>query len=387
VIEPLLSVVTPVYNGECFLEENLESWLKQSYTRFEIIMVNDGSTDRSVSVINRYRDRLNIRLFEQENKGISDATLRGIEEATGPYIVLMDQDDIADPRRLEYTAAAFSSGAELIIGDYEVIDKQSERTGKIVTLPSFIHENNLILEQLKRTYILGSALAFRYKGDFTFFSQSHGATDYDIAMKMLLRGYRYVHLNTPVIQYRVHHSNTSANYGKQKQHVRAIFEQYRPSELFDRLVDKGHDSLEIALSLGICYLFQDELEIAQHYLSRASGERMPTDWRLRCELLFYLGVLHFKLREYDASLKHFTRLLEAGCDNPAVLNNIGVVTALSGNYDEGLLWFKKAIAHNPSYLDARRNIEFVQSKGLLPELYLTERLLREVLVHTDNIIR
>ncbi len=91
----------PVYNGEKYLRETIESILNQTYKDFEFIIIDDGSTDNSVKIIESYNDS-RIKLYKNEkNMGISDSTNKGIELAKGEYIALTDHDDIYYNTRLE----------------------------------------------------------------------------------------------------------------------------------------------------------------------------------------------------------------------------------------------------------------------------------------------
>ncbi len=91
----------PVYNGEKYLRETIESILNQTYRDFEFIIIDDGSTDNSVKIIESYKDS-RIKLYKNEkNMGISDSTNKGIELAKGEYIALTDHDDIAYNTRFE----------------------------------------------------------------------------------------------------------------------------------------------------------------------------------------------------------------------------------------------------------------------------------------------
>ena len=98
--QPAVSVVMPVYNAEPFLHIAIESVLKQSFTDFELIVVNDGSTDESQSVIARFGDR-RLRLITQINRGQSAAINRGVLEGHGHYLKLVDADDWLSPQHLE----------------------------------------------------------------------------------------------------------------------------------------------------------------------------------------------------------------------------------------------------------------------------------------------
>lgn len=93
---PHLSIVIPLYNKEKEIHTTLKSVLSQSFSDFEVVIVNDGSTDGSVREVERFADR-RIRIVTQENAGVSAARNRGIREATGRYILLLDADDTLMP--------------------------------------------------------------------------------------------------------------------------------------------------------------------------------------------------------------------------------------------------------------------------------------------------
>ena len=93
-MNPLISVVIPVYNAELLLEKCLDSILTQEYRPLEIVIVNDGSTDKSSEICKKYRDNYEcITYVEQENRGASVARNRGLQEASGKYITFIDSDD------------------------------------------------------------------------------------------------------------------------------------------------------------------------------------------------------------------------------------------------------------------------------------------------------
>jgi hypothetical protein len=97
---PRVTVLMPVYNGEKYLREAIESILGQSFQDFEFLIVNDGSTDRSVEIIDSYADK-RIRLVHNEvNRGLIHTLNRGLELAQGAYVARMDCDDISLPQRL-----------------------------------------------------------------------------------------------------------------------------------------------------------------------------------------------------------------------------------------------------------------------------------------------
>ena len=86
----MISVIIPVYNGEKYISECIESVLKQTFRDFEIIVINDGSTDNTAEICRKFK---NIRYFYQENKGVSKAREKGLQVSKGEYITFIDSDD------------------------------------------------------------------------------------------------------------------------------------------------------------------------------------------------------------------------------------------------------------------------------------------------------
>ena len=98
----IVSVVMSVYNSEKYLPEAIESILNQTYTNFEFIIINDGSTDNSLRIIKEYANKdKRIIVISRENKGLIFSLNEGIEVSKGKYIIRMDADDISLPNRLK----------------------------------------------------------------------------------------------------------------------------------------------------------------------------------------------------------------------------------------------------------------------------------------------
>jgi glycosyltransferase involved in cell wall biosynthesis len=102
-----VSVIMPCFNGESFVAAAIESVLAQSYSDIELVIVDDGSTDRSLDIIRRYGDA--VRIFTQTNQGPSAARNRSIREATGEYIAYLDADDYWEPHFAESMVAALTN--------------------------------------------------------------------------------------------------------------------------------------------------------------------------------------------------------------------------------------------------------------------------------------
>lgn len=127
---PLISVIMPAYNAEMYLREAVDSILSQTYSHFELIIVNDGSTDGTADILEHYRkfDK-RVRIITQKNKGLVvtlNDTIR--QHAKSNYIARMDADDISLPRRFEWQIAAFKANPKVVLvgGSFEIMNEFGE---------------------------------------------------------------------------------------------------------------------------------------------------------------------------------------------------------------------------------------------------------------------
>ncbi len=127
---PKISAIVPIYNSEPYLERCLNSLVNQSFTDFEIILVNDGSPDNSQSIIERYKENYPhlIQVIEQENRGQASARNKGLSLARGEFISFVDGDDYLELSAYEIAyREAVEKGADIVcFGMYE--EKGGERT-------------------------------------------------------------------------------------------------------------------------------------------------------------------------------------------------------------------------------------------------------------------
>lgn len=139
----MVSIILPVFNSEDYLEDAVYSVLNQSYSDFELIIINDGSTDKSSEICNRLSKEDNrIIVFHKENEGVSSARNIGIENAKGEYVLFLDADDCIHPKTLEITIGLIEitnvesvifkyekflndyHPTKLTVGDYEILSRE-----------------------------------------------------------------------------------------------------------------------------------------------------------------------------------------------------------------------------------------------------------------------
>ena len=113
---PVVSVIMPVHNGQLHLGEAMESILAQTFTNFELIAVDDGSTDKSLSILRKFANRdSRVRVITRPNTGIAGALNDGISQASAEYIARMDADDVSLPQRFEKQLAYMEQHPEVVL--------------------------------------------------------------------------------------------------------------------------------------------------------------------------------------------------------------------------------------------------------------------------------
>ncbi|MBA3705095.1 MAG: glycosyltransferase [Bacteroidetes bacterium] len=137
---PKISVVMSAYNAENYLEEAIESILAQTFSDFEFIIINDGSTDNTAEILSRYRDK-RIKVIDQKNTGLAVALNNGIKISTTNYIARMDADDVCLSDRLEKQFDFLENNSDHIIvgSNAEVMDKDGK----------FVFNSNLPLSDIE----------------------------------------------------------------------------------------------------------------------------------------------------------------------------------------------------------------------------------------------
>lgn len=130
-MEPKVSIIVPVYNTEKYLHECLQSVISQTYSNLEIILIDDGSTDNSLEICNRFSSLdQRIKVFHQENAGVSVARNSGIEEASGDWLMFLDSDDCLQLDAVEILVSTLEEhNGELIFASGQI-----EEANKIIPL-------------------------------------------------------------------------------------------------------------------------------------------------------------------------------------------------------------------------------------------------------------
>lgn len=124
-----VSIIVPVYNCEKFLERCIKSVLNQTYRNFELIIVNDGSTDKTAQICDAFSFHKQVKVIHQQNKGLSYSRNLGIKQSNGDLLYFLDSDDYIHPQTLEFLINVFvKTNADIIVSDFMRIHTEKAPT-------------------------------------------------------------------------------------------------------------------------------------------------------------------------------------------------------------------------------------------------------------------
>lgn len=209
---PLVSVVIPTYNRAAFLSDAVESVLRQTFTNYEIIVVDDGSTDGTDSLIQGYGDRL--KYVRQQNRGVSVARNEGVRVSRGEYIAFLDSDDIWTPDKLACQISFLSRFPEcdLLFSPAWVVNANLDRTS---SQPLFgglaVSDITLNTLYLRNIIIVITLLVRRdvFQAIGGFDPDIRYGEDWSLAIRILTRGALGAYLPEPLAYIRRHSSTQS----------------------------------------------------------------------------------------------------------------------------------------------------------------------------------
>lgn len=208
----LVSIVTPTYNSEKYIEETVVSVLAQTYPNWELIIVDDCSKDNTRNLLEKIKgqdSRVRI-LFMDVNSGAGVSRNIGIEQARGQYLAFLDSDDIWNADKLEKQVNYLTETDSAICHtSFSFIDESgSERRGRVNVANSVD-----LIHNLKKTEIgTSTAIINRYKvKDKIIFPELRARQDLKLWITLLSRGYKSSGLNLPLVKYRVRTGSVSSN--------------------------------------------------------------------------------------------------------------------------------------------------------------------------------
>ncbi|MCL6471332.1 MAG: glycosyltransferase [Firmicutes bacterium] len=364
----MISVIMPVYNAAEFLRESIESILNQTEADFELIIVNDGSTDNSEDIILSYSDP-RIVYVKQENAGEAAARNTALEHAKGEFIVWQDADDVSLPIRLEVLKRQFTSPSiGFTHSDMLLINDLNQPI-------SYWQSRNISKERLLRLFLkIGTpfnnpSMMLRRKmiEGFKYDTSLRIGTDSDMVFQ-LSRNWDSVHVPEALYLYRRHSNNITKqlDYETVALHIRKFLERHSLQELVPELDwNNGDDTNNEARAYAIIALI-----LSQRWMTIDAGAWLDKAQKLARGIeskLFINAVNHFINKNYEIALGLFE---SCPTKDHITENYMGEVCAFMGDSIQAYRHFMRALELSPQYEEPLDNLKAI---GYSKNLYLADR--------------
>jgi glycosyltransferase involved in cell wall biosynthesis len=263
---PLISVIIPAYNAEKTIQDTVQSVLNQTYSDIEIIVINDGSTDKTLECLSSISDaRLNV--FSYSNSGANPSRNRGLTHAAGDYVSFLDADDLWTPDKLDAQLNALKNHPTAAVA-YSWTNFIDE-SGKVLHSGSYVSASGNVLAELAVVNFLenGSNPLIKKQAvlDVGGFDESlQACQDWDLWLRLAAK-YEFVAVSSPQILYRVSTHSVSSNVSKLETACLTVI---------NRTFDQAPDSIQYLkrYSLGNVYKYL-AFKSLQNRLSRADSLR------------------------------------------------------------------------------------------------------------------
>ena len=277
-----VSVIIPAYNGDRYIAAAIDSVLAQTYSKYEIIVVDDDSTDNTSEIVKQYGDRVNY--LSQTNQGVAASRNLGLAAARGEYIAFLDQDDIFLPHKLSTQIALLDRDSTLGIvnSGWQIVDERGEIKAAVQPwqqIPNLDRANLIIWKPV----FLGAMLFRR-----SWLERSEGfdvslsqTPDVDLVLRLAMMDCPAAWVEQTTVQYRQHDSNASKNTLLQARELNDITAKFfARSNLSPKLKTLEAESRYQSLIWSAWRLHQTEYlsEMSSYlYESQAYSQKYPTE--------------------------------------------------------------------------------------------------------------
>ena len=254
----LITVIINVYNGEKFINKCIDSVINQTYKNLEIIIVNDGSTDKTLSIIKKYKDK-RIKIITTKNQGLSLSRNTGIDNAKGEYLYFVDADDFIEPDTIEYLYnlskkynSSLTTCKSLTIFDYDYEIKNDIE--KVVVLDSKNYLKMILMNEENAATFWNKLIKKDIFNNLRF--QDKIINDLRITYKLAIKSSRIVYSNQIKYLYLKHKDAITVNKKGERierieDHYNAVIERYENiKKVYPNLIEN-----EIGLLRGMLQLY------------------------------------------------------------------------------------------------------------------------------------
>jgi glycosyltransferase involved in cell wall biosynthesis len=211
---PKVSIIIPIFNGEDFIENSLNSVANQTYRNFEVLIINDGSTDSSLSIIEKWVSEnaslVNVQVFSTTNSGVSSARNTGIQKSKGQYIAFLDCDDYWETGKLDAQVKILEADHKCVGAITNFFLVKNLRNGELRSFRLINHKN---IESLRFGWfsllgnggLISSSLIYRKNLNLRFSNELSTSADLDFFLNLSFAGKMQI-VGEPLVNYRIHGS-------------------------------------------------------------------------------------------------------------------------------------------------------------------------------------
>lgn len=208
-MNPFFSVVIPVFNCEKTITETLKSVLNQTFTDYEIIIINDCSTDETLNIINNFKTNFNYItiISNMRNIGVAESRNIGVKIAKGIYIAFLDGDDIWEPEKLKKQKDVIDkTNCDLCCTSYSFIDENTHCIKNTYNVPYYISYKMLLKENIIgcSSVVIKKHLLLKFPMHSIYQHE-----DYALWLSIARNGYTIIGINEPLMKYRIHSNSRS----------------------------------------------------------------------------------------------------------------------------------------------------------------------------------
>jgi glycosyltransferase involved in cell wall biosynthesis len=284
-MQPRVSALMPVFNAECFVAEALDSALAQRFDALEVVVVNDGSSDRSAEIVRRVAARdARVRLVEQDNAGLPAARNAAIALARGQYLALLDADDVWLPEHLQRAVEVLDGNASigLVHAGVECIDEASVCVGYYTRRGRAALDSYRALA-LRHEHVCCPTAVFRascirHVGGFDLRYTGLGCEDRDLWLR-IAEHYRIHYIDAISARYRVHAGSMSRNAERMAQAREVLLAKLATSRRGAPLVRHARAMIESDLGMDLMAEGRPKQALMAQFRALRIRPHTPRVWR------------------------------------------------------------------------------------------------------------
>ncbi|WP_186429899.1 glycosyltransferase [Clostridium sp. BSD9I1] len=369
----MVSIIIPVFNGEKFISDAIRSVLNQTYKNIEIIVIDDGSIDKTADIVKNF-DK--IRYIYQNNKGPAASRNLGMALSKGEYIAFLDADDLYEPEKIQKQMEILEKYKEIdvVYNDMKLVDENLQFI-KYINSDYVIEDGKSFLAMLlfRQIVPIPPSIMMRrkcYDEGIKYDEKLIHAEDYEFIIR-LGEKHQFKYLQEPLYIYRRHEENLTNKHESQVKAEINIVKSLGIEKIKNIVKDSDFNYYNKNMLLAKIYIKIEEFKLSKEILINLS-EHYNDKF-----IWFYLGNCFYNEDEYEKASDCYKKALEIDMDMVEAHNNLGCAYALSDKLLAKHM-FQKALKIKSEYMDAVFNVNQINCGR--NEFKSTKRELRRVLM-------